>query len=244
MSYIKNPKIDGSGIVACIPQTGDCPYNCPDCFFQSGRSYLEPLKENLPNLPNPQGFTHQIVRVNDGNDSSHHKEDVLHATRIYKHKFFNTSKVTDLEGFNDPVVLTVNPGKNTDRKAHFLDVIPKNLMYVRFRTNTWNLELAREVIAYYNMRDVPVVLTFLAYFDEAVPKEHVANYMFRKRTLNAYWAITTDAWREVIREFEDNLLVSSCGKIEGERGKTSCRYCGVCLREYFATMERLYPWKG
>lgn len=51
MRYKENPKTKGSGIIACIPQTGVCPNKCEDCFFQSGRSYLEPLEENLPNMP-------------------------------------------------------------------------------------------------------------------------------------------------------------------------------------------------
>lgn len=46
--WIWNPKCKGSGIITCIPQAGRCPNNCADCFFQSGRSYLEPLEENLP----------------------------------------------------------------------------------------------------------------------------------------------------------------------------------------------------
>ena len=68
MSYIENPKTKGSGIISCIPQKGICPNTCEDCFFQSGRSYLEPLDENLPNLP--EEVDYQIVRVNDGNDSN------------------------------------------------------------------------------------------------------------------------------------------------------------------------------
>jgi hypothetical protein len=41
MSYIENPKTKGSGIVCAIPQPGVCPIGCEDCFFQSGRSFLE-----------------------------------------------------------------------------------------------------------------------------------------------------------------------------------------------------------
>ena len=52
MPYKENPKTKGSGIICCIPQKGTCPNNCEDCFFQSGRSYLEPLSENLPRVKN------------------------------------------------------------------------------------------------------------------------------------------------------------------------------------------------
>jgi len=51
MTYKENPKTKGSGILCAIPQTGRCPMQCSDCFFQSGRSFLEPLDENLPNMP-------------------------------------------------------------------------------------------------------------------------------------------------------------------------------------------------
>jgi phosphate starvation-inducible PhoH-like protein len=39
--------------------------------------------------------------------------------------------------------------------------------------------------------------------------------------------------------YKDNKWVHSCGKIEGELGDTHCRFCGNCLREYYATTERL-----
>jgi hypothetical protein len=76
MTYIENPKFKGSGILACIPQTGKCPNNCTDCFFQSGRSYLEPLEQNLPNMPPIELASTQVVRVNDGHDSNIDREKV------------------------------------------------------------------------------------------------------------------------------------------------------------------------
>ena len=87
--YIENPKTKGSGIVCAIPQTGTCPNKCEDCFFQSGRSYLEPLVDNLPNLP--EEVDYQIVRINDGNDSNVDYPAVIMRTESYKHKFFNRS---------------------------------------------------------------------------------------------------------------------------------------------------------
>jgi hypothetical protein len=69
MGYIYNPKTKGSGIICCIPQTGTCPNKCEDCFFQSGRSYLEPLEQNLPNIPSLEQVGNQVVRINDGNVS-------------------------------------------------------------------------------------------------------------------------------------------------------------------------------
>ncbi len=242
MKYKENPKTKGSGIVCCIPQTGTCPNNCEDCFFQSGRSYLEPLEENLPNMPQTiRQF--QVVRVNDGNDSNIKRAEVIYGVAGYPMKFYNTSIPRDLEEFNDPVVLTINPGEMTDKDFH--RVWTKNLMFVRFRANSWNLLLAQAAAQYYGDREVPIIMTFMAYFDSAeqtIPSDHTQFYTFRKRTLNAYWAITRLAWRQFMARWQGSpheKWVYSCGKIEGEGGTTACRHCGNCLREYFATMERL-----
>ena len=240
MEYTENPKTKGSGIVAAIPQKGRCPNECEDCFFQSGRSYLEPLKENLPNIPN---FTEgRVVRVNDGNDSNVERETVEETVRVagWQHYFYNTAMPIRLGEFDGPVVLTVNPGKITDVRAYLLKNPPKNLMFVRFRTNTYNLSIADLVVKHYSAKEVPIVLTFMAYFNPPEWFEaHRKDYIFRCRTLNTYWAITTKAWERVMKRYRLNKWVHSCGKIEGESGSTACRHCGNCLREYFATKERM-----
>jgi len=242
--YKENPKTKGSGIIAAIPQEGRCPQECADCFFQSGRSYLEPLEDNLPNLPPVEMISNSVVRINDGHDSSIQTEKVLEWLEKAKpeHYFFNTSVPACLERFPGPVVLTVNPGISTDKSFYAIGkyAIPTNLMMVRVRTNTWNIDLVDQVVSYYTRSEVPVILTFMAYYSpESVPKEHHRNYQWRKRTLNSYWAITTSAWRRIMNRYRDNKWVHSCGKIEGEKGDTHCRFCGNCIREYFATMERL-----
>lgn len=239
MSYIENPKTKGSGIVCAIPQTGTCPNKCEDCFFQSGRSYLEPLSENLPNMP--EDVDYQVVRVNDGNDSNIDVETVQIKTNRYLHKFFNTAILRN-PVISTPFVLTVNPGRNTDICFYKMDEVPKNLMFVRFRTNTWNLNLCDECVQYYSERETPIVLTFMAYSEttNTIPEGvHENNYVYRKRTLNSYNAITTAAWREVMQRYENNKWVHSCGKIEGELGDTHCQFCGNCLREYFVTLTRM-----
>lgn len=241
MPWTDNPKTKGSGIVCCIPQTGTCPHNCKDCFFQSGRSYLEPLKENLPNMPTIDDVGDRILRVNDGNDSFNKMDEVIRKTAEFPRKFYNTSIPKRLEEYPGPVVLTVNPGKRTNRGALLLPDPPKNLMFVRFRTNTFNLMSCDKVVEYYTKKDVPVVLTFMAYFNTAdqIPSYCKVDYIPRKRTTNEYHAITTQAWERVMYRYHREPLVSSCGKIEGEKGKTGCRWCGNCLREYYATEERL-----
>lgn len=247
MGYKENPKTKGSGIVCAIPQKGICPNKCDDCFFQSGRSLFEPLDENLPNIPARNDAQSRIVRVNDGNDSNVDRGTVIAATREFEHKFFNTAIPENLDTFDAPIVLTINPGAMID--ADFHRIHADNLMFVRFRANTWNSKLQHEAARYYAEQQTPIVLTFMAYFDtaEKIPPDHKANYTFRKRTLNHYWAITTKAWRKIMRSYENTPYekwVYSCGKIEGEAGTSACRFCGNCIREYYATLERMRPNNG
>jgi hypothetical protein len=241
MTYIENPKTKGSGILCCIPQSGTCPMKCNDCFFQSGRSYLEPLADNLPNMPTfDWEIDTRVVRVNDGNDSNSDRETVIEKTSRFPMKFYNTSMPYKLDLFDAPVVLTLNPGKSTDKHVHLLtEPISTNLMFVRVRANLWNTDLIDQAVDYYTSKDIAVVLTFMAYYDEqSIPEAYRFGYTYRKRTLNSYYAITTDAWRGVMKRYQDNIRVYSCGKIEGEKGKTNCKYCGNCLREYFLTKEK------
>lgn len=235
-----NPKTKGSGIITCIPQTGKCPNGCEDCFFQSGRSYLEPLDENLPHVA-PWGLSlGRIVRVNDGNDSNIDRDVVEKTVREmdYEKYFFNTAIPKDLDKFSGPVVLTVNPGKMTDTKWHKLEEPPENLMFVRIRVNAWNmLSVVMPAVQYYTNLSVPVVLTFMAYYEEK--PEMRDYYIYRQRTTNSYYAITTQAWEEIMYFFRYNAYVYSCGKIEGENGTTKCSRCGNCIREYYNAKERI-----
>ncbi len=242
--YIENPKTKGSGIVCCISQKGRCPNNCKECFFQSGKSYLEPLDKNLPNMPSLKQAKNKVVRVNDGNDSYYQSDKVIRDTQCYPLRFYNTSHLGDISTFNrfkEPVVVTINPGSTTDSGFNnVVGPIPINLMFVRFRTNTWNLRICDVAVNNYTRRGIPIILTFMAYNDsESIPQKNRTDYILRKRTLNEYYAITTEAWRKVMNRYKDNKLVYSCGKIEGENGDTKCKYCGNCIREYFATKCRM-----
>jgi hypothetical protein len=199
---------------------------------------MEPLTENLPNMPSLADAMNHVVRVNDGNDSNVRKSTVVKDTEAFPRKFFNTA-IPDLD-FPAPVVLTVNPGKMTDIDFHKIINIPKNLMFVRVRTNMWNLETVVDpAVQHYSERDVPVILTFMAYFIKQVQPDFETCYVHRKRTMNSYHAITTEAWENIMARYKYNKYVYSCGKIEGEKGVTGCRYCGNCLREFFATSERI-----
>jgi len=237
--YKVNPKTKGSGVIAAIPQTGRCPIQCEDCFFQSGRSFLEPLDENLPNMPSFEQSIGRVVRVNDGNDSNNGQQQVLESTAMYQMKFYNTSIPKRLENFVDPVVLTINPGKMTDVEFYKLDPIPKNLMFVRIRTNMWNLvDVVIPAVNYYTKHEVPVVLTFMAYYDtqDKIPAGFKDCYIFKKRTLNSYYVLKQYHWTNIMLLFKDIKYVHSCGK---DANTYPCKFCGNCIREYHVTKLRI-----
>ena len=184
--------------------------------------------------------------MNYGDGSSNGRVLTRRVSERYGHVFFDTANPVDLAAYPGPVVLTVNPGAMADTRFYRLSGYPMNLMMVRAQANTWNLSAVDDIVDLYTSDDIPVVLTFLAYPKKwrCIPEDHHSNYTEWKRMSNPYMAITTDAWRAVMSRYRDNILVSSCGKIEGERGSGKCRYCGVCLREYFATSERMRAGEG
>ena len=192
-----NPKTQGSGIITCIPQTGLCPVKCDDCFFQSGRSYLEPLDENLPHIPTKELAKGRVARINDGNDSNNNRELVIKTAEQFDDYFFNTS-IPKIDVFDAPVVLTANPSKMTDNNFHKLDPIPKNLMFVRARVNLWNVKnVVDGIVEYYTKHNIPVILTFMAYYSESIPSKYKDSYVWKKRTINSYYVLKQECVDEI-----------------------------------------------
>lgn len=232
MKYIENPKLEGSGILACIPQKGICPIGCEDCFFQGGRSYLEPIENNLPNIPGIEDSKGRIVRINDGNDSNNQRDHVINVANQYENYFYNTAIPEDLEGFKKPVVLTVNPGKMTDKAFHKLKTIPKNLMMVRVRTNMWNIPVIDSVVQYYSEENnIPVILTIMAYYNTTISEKYRDFYSYQIRILNSYCVLNKKGLSIFEKRYENKRNVHFCGNL--------CKNCGHCLREYYNTKERL-----
>lgn len=213
MSYRENPKTKGSGIKCVIPQDSKCPLGCPDCFFQNGRSYLEPLAENLPNIPEPEAGI--VYRINDGNDSSVSIGEVIEKSQQFPMRFYNTSLTIGLDDFDAPVVLTLNPRQMLDKE--FYTCTHEKLMYVRFLTNTWNFRsIGTAAIMWYAERGIPIVLTFMAYHSQdSIPEHHRQYYEQRKRTENDYWCIRPAAYRHIMEQCKLTSYakwVSSCGE--------------------------------
>ena len=236
MSYIENPKTKDSGILCAIPQKGKCPLNCPGCFYNEGRSYLNPIKDNTPNMPSYMQSLGRIIRVNDGGDSSINRAQVINDTLSFARKFYNTSIPDKLDQFDAPVVLTCNPAQMTDKDFYKVDPIPDNLMMVRVRVNVWNIELVDKVVFYYTARHIPVVLTFLAYFKQPIPDKYKDDYEWRTRVQNSYWCVKQKPREQIVDRYKLDKSVHVCGHRSMD---VHCKYCGNCLKFYFATMERL-----
>lgn len=229
VGYIENPKTKGSGIICCIPQTGVCPNKCADCFFQGGRSYLEPLSENLPNMP-PKEATHgRVVRVNDGHDSAIDYRLALEMTKDFPDKFYNTSLPEGPDLLRWATVLTVNPGALTDFSFHKVE--SPYLMFVRARTNLWNLQVVENIVEFYALkRSISVIITWMNYYTPSlIPVQYRESYKVLTHILNPYLSPTLDAYEKANYLFS-NSGVYECGKL--------CKDCGNCLREYYKWKEK------
>jgi len=235
--WLWNPKVKGSGIIECIPQSTPCPLQCEDCFYNSGRSYLEPLSENLPHVPSHKMAWGRVVRVNDGNDSNVQRDVVVRTATDFQDFFFNTSIPKDLASFPGPFVLTVNPGPLTDKDFHKIPEALPNMMFARIRTNMWNLyTVVKPAVQHYAIDlGIPVVLTFMAYYTSKVHEGNEEDYEWRTRTINPYWVIKRERVDSIERIFSDKDNVYLCGR----HGSSKCSACGNCLREYYNAKERI-----
>lgn len=236
-----NPKMEGSGIIDAIPQTGKCPNACGSCFYNEGfyRTLDEPL------MPSAEEARRWIVRVNSGHDSAllteEEFDDVVDA---YSDLFFNTSlpdqfikKHFKFGRSNYPFVVTVNPGDMTDKDFHRLEGdMLTNLMFVRVRVNLWNVEFVKKVCKYYSKLDVPIVLTYMRYKTQPDRVYGADCYQKVKHIINSYWQLSKyNQWHNANYYIDRYPRVHLCGS----RFSSLCRDCGTCLREYMRIKVRL-----
>lgn len=237
MTVKRNPKMEGTVLWDCVPQQGKCPINCSQCFFNRPDAFYT----QVPSVPTPEEVGDGIVRMNCGNDSNNQRELVIQTAEQYKHFFFNTS-VPFFE-FPGPVVLTANP-REEDWSRYALPVgpVPDNLMFVRLRVSGTNLPLIDDAVQLWTDAQVPVVLTFMAYYDQMpevcrteVPLPAEECYVWKVRHINSYWCATTAFMQCVLDRYHDNRLVSMCGSLS----VPYCRACRNCETYYLQTMKRL-----
>lgn len=238
----RNPKQEGTSYFDCIPQAGPCPIGCNQCFFNRPGAYYVPL-DQLPLVPTPEEVGDGIVRMNCGNDSNNQRALVIATAQQYKHYFFNTS-VRNLD-FPGPVVLTANPREEQPAwMPVFADEVPDNLMFVRLRVSGTNLGHIDDAVRWWTQRGVPVVLTFMAYYDREpeVADEVLRDiggpdqcYQWRVRHINSYWCPTAVFVSYVMRRYADLRLLSMCGSHD----TPYCRACRNCESYYWQALKRL-----
>jgi hypothetical protein len=229
---MSNPKLVGSTIIDSIPQTGPCPLDCQECYYNGGRFY----RELIPLIPAQQEAVGKIVRVNSGHDSNIQRELVIAATKDYPDKFYNTS--IPVLGFGAPVVLTIN-GRNTDTEYISPSQVKgdlKELMFVRFRLNTWNLDLCDAAVKEWTGKGVVFVITDMRYYDASAVKKP-DDYLWKQHILNSYFCLKPEELDKVFRRYSDNGLVEWCGNKETK--STYCKDCGVCQETYADTKLRM-----
>ena len=217
-----NPKLVGSNIIDCIPQTGECPVKCAECFYNGGRFYRS-LAESL--LPTDEEAVGKIVRVNSGHDSNLQRQRVLKATNRYPHRFYNTS--IPRFDFPAPVLFTCNGPRL------FLVPILPNVMFVRIRTSSWNQEEADRAVEFYRVgQRCEVVLTFMQYYDrQSVVRPE--DYEWRKSVLNDYWCPRPETIVRILARYK-GTGVRMCGTPVSSLC-VDCRNCELlyweCLRK-------------
>jgi len=232
----RNPKQKGSNLYDCRVQTGPCPNDCNQCFYNRPGAYYEDI--NLPHSPPDYvGGSEDlaIVRMNCGHDSNFEREKVIAESKKYKNVFFNTS--IPAFDFPGPVVFTANPKEEQAVYPHCAD----NLMFVRFRTSSTNLGILKQLLlCYMEWRPeikwrIPIVLTFMAYYAGDPPDKE--NYIWKKRHINSYWCPTPDFMRRVVADMKKigGRLVTMCGTPDSPW----CRDCRNCETYYWQTIKHM-----
>ena len=235
----RNPKQEGTNVFDCKPQVGLCPIGCNQCFHNRPGAFYTSIYEDL--VPTPEEVGDGIVRMNSGHDSNIQRDLVIATALKYDKFFFNTS--IPRFDFPGPVVLTANP-REEERpwQPIYEDQIPRNLMFVRLRVSSTNLNMIYDAARWYTHGNVPVVLTFMSYYTDEpqVPEAIKAMvkgpcYVWKTRILNSYWCPTEDFIRFVMLQFRSSRLVSYCGSLKG----SLCRNCRNCETYYVQTAKRL-----
>ncbi len=223
----RNPKQEKSNVYDCKPQTGKCPIGCNQCFYnREGAFYVDIDKPHMPTL---EEVGHSIMRVNSGHDSNIQKEMVISETEKYGKRFFNTS--LPKFDFPAPVVWTAN--SKEEEEVPYVS-IPDNVMFIRLRVSSTNWEKIEKAIKFYS-NIVPVVLTFMAYYDKE--PEHASNYEWKQRHINSYWCPTRDFMRETLKKAKDigGRMVALCSDLDAYQ----CVACKNCESYYYQTVKHM-----
>jgi hypothetical protein len=216
----QNPKQAGTPIIDCIPQTGECPVGCKECFYNGGRFYRTLDHALIPSGEEAKG---KIVRVNSGNDSNVERDFVIEVTKPYQDKFYNTA--IPKFGFPGPTIFIAN-GKS----PFFINKCKgKDLMAVRVRYSSWGLSEQIRLVDYYTCLGIPVLVTWMRYYDvKGIPPEEQRYYEWRQSTTNKYFIMLPETKRRLMDIFKGRPDVYSCSPL----WSSYCTNCGVCEMLY------------
>ena len=229
----RNPKQEGTNLYDCIPQTGPCPNNCNQCFYNQG--FYLPIDK--PHFPTLEEVGDGIVRVNSGNDSNINREFVISSTKKYSKRFFNTSRPSF--NFPDPIVFTANA---EEEKQAWLPNHLKygigyhdKLMFVRLRVSSTNLYHIIQAAELWGISGVEVVLTFMRYRQISIRQDPMC-YIQKKSINNVYWCPAQHfilQTLEYVRKFNPEI------KMCGTSTSSLCKDCLNCEKYYYKTKERM-----
>jgi len=245
MRLKQNPKLIGSNLHDCRTQVGACPLHCNQCYYnREGAFYCD---INKTHIPSPRTVGHGIARMNAGHDSNYRRGEVIRQAKKYKHAFYNTS-IPQFD-FPGPVVFTANPKEEDVPTIIMAKELPsdeelKKIMFIRLRVSASNLDLVGDQISCWVRLDIPVVLTFMAYYEdnalqkvlEKVPEAQVY-YEWKVRHVNSYYCPTKNFKKMVMKRMNriGGRLVSMCGTFESNQ----CVDCKNCETFYWQTMKHL-----
>jgi len=261
----ENPKTAGSEIVTCRPQIGPCPGGgtpmqaapCPCCYFNAP-GYYESVRYSR--FPSPEEAEGKICRINDGHDSNQDgkirlpqghwllpdlglpADKAIMFTRgtliemaryYYRQPYWNTS--IPRFDFPGPVVFTCN-----GRIPLFVDC-PPNVMAVRIRFNSWEMNTLVALADHYVAQGVPVLLTAMRYTDARMipPVLLWVEYGHKAHILNSYWSLLGQRQLQVTSDIQYRVGRSGLIHLCGSPKSPLCRDCGNCVRLYRECIGRI-----
>jgi len=239
----RNPKQEGTNLFDCIPQKGPCPNKCSQCFYNHN-FYLPIDRVHFPHWDDVG--EDGIVRVNSGHDSNIERDQVIGRTHVYPKRFFNTS-IPEFD-FPDPVVFTANASeeRNAWLPEHLRskrsgvrlgDKLFDNLMFVRLRTSSMNVPLVANAAEKWGEAGVPVLLTFMRYYDESeFAKQNRDEYVQRSHITNTYWCPSDHFMRAALKFVSAfNSKIEMCGTPRS----SLCKDCLCCEKYYYQAKRRM-----
>ena len=97
-----------------------------------------------------------------------------------------------------------------------------------------NWEYVARAIEEYS-KVVPVVLTFMAYYEEE--PEHKENYIWKKRHINSYWCPTKEFMQNILEKAKKigGRMVVLCSDFDAYK----CQACRNCETYYWQTIKHM-----